>query len=880
MQENYLHSSIEKKCQIKWQESKVFEVKEDSPLPKMYCMPMLPYPSGKLHMGHARNYTITDVLSRFYKYNGYNVLHTIGWDAFGLPAENAAMKSKVAPAAWTYQNIANMKEQLNNMGLSFDWSREIATCTPEYYRWQQWLFVQLYKSGVIYRKSGMVNWDPVDQTVLANEQVVDGKGWRSGATVEKKEIPMYYFGITQYAEQLLTDLDQLDGWPEQVRTMQKNWIGKSRGMEVTFAGNDKHAGLTVFTTRPDTLMGVTYVAISAEHPLAEQALAVNPELAAFIHECKSGGVSEAELSTQEKKGVFSGLYVTHPLNNEQIPVWIANYVLMNYGTGAVMAVPAHDERDFEFANKYNLAKKMVICPAEYFAEYSLIASFEDQEKFLLGKLATENKDSYTDYGIVINSGKYDGMNFEQVFAALETELSQREIGQVKINYRLRDWGISRQRYWGCPIPIIHCEHCGDVLVPESDLPVRLPEDLIPDGSGNPLNKDSRFTQCVCPECGADARRETDTMDTFVDSSWYFLRYTCPDSHGAMLDERVKHWAPVDQYVGGIEHAILHLLYARFFYKALRDLGLVNGDEPFKNLLAQGMVLAETFYRQNPNGSKDWFSPMDVEVVKDGKGNILKSIYKGDGQEVQYGGIEKMSKSKNNGIDPDEIIAKYGADTARLFVMFASPPEQTLDWSDTGIEGSNRFIRRVWRMVFEHAQLGLVSKYASGDLTPEQKKLRTQLHQTIAKVTNDIGVRKQFNTAIAAIMELLNSYSKVELNDESGRALSQELLEAVIMMLSPITPHVCEVLWNELRPNSEILAQDWVKVDPLALEVDEVEMVIQVNGKLRGKIMVAKGLTKDQIEAMAMLNPNVQKFIEGQVIKKMIIVPSKLINIVV
>lgn len=880
MQENYLHSSIEKKCQIKWQESKVFEVKEDSPLPKMYCMPMLPYPSGKLHMGHARNYTITDVLSRFYKLNGYNVLHTIGWDAFGLPAENAAMKSKVAPASWTYQNIANMKEQLNNMGLSFDWSREIATCTPEYYRWQQWLFVQLYKNGVIYRKSGMVNWDPVDQTVLANEQVVDGKGWRSGAPVEKKEIPMYYFGITQYAEQLLTDLEQLDGWPEQVRTMQKNWIGKSRGMDVVFAGNEKHEGLTVFTTRPDTLMGVTYVAISAEHPLAEHALSINPELATFINECKSGGVSEAELATQEKKGVFSGLYVTHPLNNEQVPVWIANYVLMNYGTGAVMAVPAHDERDFEFASKYNLAKKMVICPTEEFAEYSAINSSEAQEKFLIDKLAAGNKESYTDYGVVINSGKYNGMNFEEIFAALETELVGRGIGQVKTNYRLRDWGISRQRYWGCPIPIIHCEHCGDVVVPESDLPVRLPEDLIPDGSGNPLNKDLRFTECVCPECGADARRETDTMDTFVDSSWYFLRYTCPDSHGAMLDERVKYWAPVDQYVGGIEHAILHLLYARFFYKALRDLGLVNGDEPFKNLLAQGMVLAETFYRQNPNGSKDWFSPMDVEVVKDGKGNILKSIYKGDGKEVQYGGIEKMSKSKNNGIDPDEIIAKYGADTARLFVMFASPPEQTLDWSDTGIEGSNRFIRRVWRLVFEHTQLGLVNKYTSGDLSAEQKKLRTQLHQTIVKVTNDIGVRKQFNTAIAAIMELLNSYSKVELLDESGRALSQELLEAVIMMLSPIIPHVCEVLWGELCPGSEILAQNWVKVDPLALEVDEVEMVIQVNGKLRGKIMVAKGLTKDQIEAMAKLNPNVQKFIDGQVIKKMIVVPSKLINIVV
>lgn len=862
MQENYSHSSIEKKCQAKWRDSKVFEVNEGSDKPKMYCMPMLPYPSGKLHMGHVRNYTITDVLARFYKLSGYNVLHTIGWDAFGLPAENAAMKSKVAPAAWTYQNIANMKAQLENMGLSFDWSREIATCTPEYYHWQQWLFVQLYKNGVIYRKSGVVNWDPVDQTVLANEQVIDGKGWRSGATVEKKEIPMYYFGITQYAEQLLADLEQLDGWPEQVRTMQKNWIGKSRGMEVTFAGAGAHDGLTVFTTRPDTLMGVTYVAISAEHPLAEVAVANKPELAEFIQECKLGGVSEAELATQEKKGMFSGLYVIHPLTNEQVPVWIANYVLMNYGTGAVMAVPSHDERDFEFATKYDLPKKVVIKPVKDTDGYQ------------------PETTAYTDYGILVNSGKYDGMTFEQVFAALETELAEKNIGQVKTNYRLRDWGISRQRYWGCPIPIIHCEHCGDVPVPEQDLPVRLPEDLIPDGSGNPLNKDERFTKCVCPKCGADARRETDTMDTFVDSSWYFLRYTCPDSHNAMLDERVKYWAPVDQYVGGIEHAILHLLYARFFYKALRDLGLVAGDEPFKNLLTQGMVLAETFYRQNPNGSKDWFSPMDVEVIKDGKGNIIKATYKGDGMEVQYGGIEKMSKSKNNGIDPDEIISQYGADTARLFVMFASPPEQTLDWSDSGIEGANRFIRRIWRMVFEHTQQGVVAKYTTGDLTTEQKKLRTQLHQTIAKVTNDVGVRKQFNTAIAAIMELLNAYSKVAFVGDNGRALSQEVLEAVIIMLSPIAPHVCEVLWSELCPNSELLEQAWVVVDPKALDVDEVEMIIQVNGKLRGKIMVAKSLTKEQIEEMAKQNPNVQKFIDGQVIKKIIVVPNKLINIVV
>ena len=861
MQENYTHSLTEKKAQAKWRDSKVFEVNEQSNLPKMYCMPMLPYPSGKLHMGHVRNYTITDVLSRFYKLNGYNVVHPIGWDAFGLPAENAAMKSGVAPAAWTYQNIANMKTQLNNMGLSFDWSREIATCTPEYYRHQQWLFVQLYKKGVIYRKNGIVNWDPVDQTVLANEQVIDGKGWRSGATVEKKEIPMYYFAITQYAEQLLADLEQLDGWPEQVKTMQRNWIGKSRGMDVTFAGCDGHDGVTVFTTRPDTLMGVTYVAISAEHPLAETALKYKPELAEFIQECKMGGVSEAELATAEKKGVFSGLYVINPLNDEKVPLWIANYVLMNYGTGAVMAVPAHDERDFEFATKYNLPKKAVIKPLGADSSY-------DPETA-----------AYTEYGILINSGKYDGMTFDEVFAALEQELTERKIGSVKVNYRLRDWGISRQRYWGCPIPIIHCEHCGDVPVPENDLPVILPEDLVPDGSGNPLNKDQRFTSCVCPECGAKARRETDTMDTFVDSSWYFLRYTCPDSH-VMLDERVNYWAPVDQYVGGIEHAILHLLYARFFYKAIRDLGLVNGDEPFKNLLTQGMVLAETYYRQNPNGSKDWFSPLDVEISKDNKGNIIRAVYKGDGKEVIYGGIEKMSKSKNNGIDPDEIIAKYGADTARLFVMFASPPELTLDWSDTGIEGANRFIRRVWRIVFEHQQYGLSDKYSSGELTLEQKKLRTQLHQTIVKITNDIGVRKQFNTAIAAVMELLNAYSKVAFTGENGRALSQEILEAVVIMLSPIAPHVCDALWSELRPGTELLEQSWPQVDPSALDVDEVEMVIQVNGKLRGKIMVAKALSKPEIEALAMQSPNVQKFIDGQAIKKLVVVPNKLINIVV
>ncbi len=863
MQENYIHDQIEKKAQAKWLDTKVFEVKEDSIKPKMYCMPMLPYPSGKLHMGHVRNYTITDVLARYYKLNGYNVAHTIGWDAFGLPAENAAMKSKVAPASWTYQNIANMKAQLMNMGLSFDWSREIATCTPEYYRWQQWLFVQLYKNGIIYRKNGIVNWDPVDQTVLANEQVIDGKGWRSGATVEKKEIPMYYFAITKYAEQLLADLDQLNEWPEQVKTMQRNWIGKSRGMEVIFGGCDGYDGISVFTTRPDTLMGVTYVAVSAEHPLAEAALKLNPELHDFIHECKMGGVSEAELATAEKKGKFSGLYVIHPLTGDKVPVWIANYVLMSYGTGAVMAVPAHDERDFEFATKYGLPKKVVVRPLNEDVNYN------------------PEKMAYTEYGILVNSGKYDGMTFDQVFNLLSEELAQKGIGEVKTNYRLRDWGISRQRYWGCPIPIIHCSSCGDVPVPEADLPVLLPEDLIPDGSGNPLCKDERFLHVNCPKCGMPARRETDTMDTFVDSSWYFLRYTCPDSDKAMLDERVNYWAPVDQYVGGIEHAILHLLYARFFYKALRDLGLVTGDEPFKNLLTQGMVLAETYYRQNPNGSKDWFSPLDVEVVKDGKGNVISATYKGDGKPVVFGGIEKMSKSKNNGIDPDEIIAKYGADTARLFVMFAAPAEQTLDWSDTGVEGANRFIRRLWRLVYEHKQNGLWEKYTTGELTSEQKKLRTFLHQSINKISYDMGVRKQFNTVIAAIMELLNSYTKTDLEGDTGRALAQELLENSVIMLSPIAPHVCDALWSELRPNdSELLNQAWPKADPKALEVDEVEMVVQVNGKLRGKIMVDKSLTKEQVEDLAKENPNVQKFIEGQTVKKIIVVPNKLINIVV
>ncbi len=860
MQENYIHNQIEKKQQNKWQINKVFEVKEDSSKPKYYCLSMFAYPSGRLHMGHVRNYTIGDVLARFHKMQGYNVLQPFGWDAFGLPAENAALKGGVPPAKWTYQNIAYMKNQLQSLGIAADWSRELATCTPEYYRWQQWFFIQLYKKGLIYRKNGVVNWDPVDHTVLANEQVIDGKGWRSGATVEKKEIPMYYFKITDYAEELLSGLDDLAGWPDAVKIMQRNWIGKSQGMEVTFPHAHGADGIKVFTTRPDTLMGVTYVAISAEHPVVAEALAIKPEIAEFIAECKHGSVSEASIAVEEKKGIFSGLYVAHPITGEQIPVWIANYVLMNYGTGAVMAVPAHDERDFEFATKYNLAIKQVISPAD-------------------GSLATLDK-AYTERGVLCNSGQFDGMNFDEAFIAIEAELCAKNLGAGKVVYRLRDWGLSRQRYWGCPIPIIHCDSCGDLPVPEEQLPVRLPEDVIPDGAGSPLAKMPEFYETNCPQCGQKARRETDTMDTFVDSSWYYARYASHDCNVAMLDERANYWAPVDQYIGGVEHAILHLLYARFFHKAMRDIGLVNSAEPFKGLLSQGMVLANTFYRQYPDGKKDWYNPSDVTMLTDDKGNVISAQLKSDGKDVIYGGMEKMSKSKNNGVDPHEIIAQYGADTARLFTMFASPPELSLEWVDSGVEGANRFIRRVWRMVFEQHKRGVVSKYVASELNSTQKKLRAQLHQTINKVTDDIQRRKQFNIAIASVMELLNSYSKFEIVTEVDISLAQELLETVVLLLSPIIPHVCEELWKNLRPQTELLDQVWPIVDNSALDVDELEMIVQVNGKLRGKLMVDKSMSREEIEVLAKENTNVQKFIEGSVIKKVIIVPGKLINIVI
>ncbi len=860
MQENYNFNTIEKQQQQYWSQNKSFVVGEKSPKPKYYCLSMFAYPSGKLHMGHVRNYTIGDVIARFYKMKGYNVLQPFGWDAFGLPAENAALQSNEPPKKWTYQNIDYMRSQLQSLGLAIDWSREFATCSPEYYRHQQWLFTQLYAKGIIYRKNGVVNWDPVDQTVLANEQVIDGRGWRSGAIVVKKEIPMYYFKITQYAEELLNDLDQLDGWPEQVKTMQKNWIGKSTGMNIHFPYADGDDQLIVYTTRPDTLMGVTYVAIAAEHPLAAIALKQKPELAEYIKQCRSGGVSEAELATQEKTGVFSGLYVIHPITKDKIPVWIGNYVLMNYGSGAVMAVPAHDERDFEFASKYNLPIKQVITP--------------NNGETLSFPLAS----AYIEKGILINSGSLDGLNFEQAFSHLEQLLKKQNLGEVKVNYRLRDWGISRQRYWGCPIPIIHCENCGDLPVPENQLPVLLPEDIVPDGSGSPLAKMTEFYKVSCPKCGNQARRETDTMDTFVDSSWYYARYASHDCNDKILDDRANYWCPVDQYIGGVEHAILHLLYARFFHKCLRDIGLVNSNEPFTNLLTQGMVLADTFYREDENGKKTWFNPMDVEVIVSGKEQT--AILKQDNKQVQIGGMEKMSKSKNNGVDPGTIISQYGADTARLFMMFAAPPELSLEWSDNGVEGSHRFIRKLWRIVFEHLEQKNLNSNAELELTQEQKKLRTQLHQTIAKVTNDIEIRQHFNTAIASVMELINNYGKVNCANPSGYKLSQELLEAVVIMLSPIIPHICSELWQNLCPGTNILEQAWRVADSTALEVDEIEMIVQVNGKLRGKIMVSKSLTKIQIEELATSNTNVQKFINQLTIKKIIVVPNKLINIVV
>jgi leucyl-tRNA synthetase len=812
MQQQYPFKDIEQTAQAYWEANQSFAASETSDKPKYYCLSMFPYPSGRLHMGHVRNYTIGDVLSRFHKMKGFNVMQPMGWDAFGLPAENAAIKHETAPAAWTYSNIEHMKTQLKQLGLGVDWSREIATCKPEYYKWEQWLFTELFKKGLIYKKTSTVNWDPVDGTVLANEQVIDGRGWRSGALVEKRDIPQYFMKITAYAEELLNDLDKLDGWPEQVKTMQRNWIGKSYGCEVEFPIVGQEGSLKVYTTRPDTLMGATYVAVAAEHALATQAAQNNPTLTDFIAECKRGSVAEADVATAEKKGMATGLFVIHPLNGEQLPVWVANYVLASYGEGAVMAVPAHDDRDFEFANKYSLAIKAVI------------------------KQTDDDTLPMTEHGVLFNSGAFDGLNFEQASDAISSALSAKNLGKKRTQYRLRDWGISRQRYWGCPIPIVHCASCGEVPVPAEQLPVVLPEDVVMDGVGSPIKKDPSFYETTCPTCGGKAARETDTLDTFFESSWYFARYASFDSNTAMVDERANYWLPVDQYVGGIEHAILHLLYARFFNKLMRDAGLIKNDEPFINLLTQGMVL------------------------KDGT---------------------KMSKSKGNTVDPQELIDLYGADTARLFMMFAAPPEQSLEWADSGVEGANRFLRRLWKAVYDHVTTGQISAYQTGDLTTELKNIRLQLHQTIEKVADDYARRHSFNTAISSVMELMNALAKIEGTDIVTRQVRQEVLQNVALLLSPIVPHICQAIWAELCPASHILEAGWPVADQSAMVQDTVDYVIQVNGKLRGSITVEKTESKETLEKLALEQPFVQKFIaENMTVRKIVVVPNKLINIVV
>ncbi len=873
MQEKYQPEEIEVAAQAFWNKTGAARAIEDVSKPKYYCLSMFPYPSGKLHMGHVRNYTIGDVLARFHKMLGFNVMQPMGWDAFGMPAENAAIQNNVPPAQWTYANIEYMKGQLKRLGFAIDWERELATCKPDYYRWEQWLFTRLYEKGLIYKRLGTVNWDPIDQTVLANEQVIDGRGWRSGALIEKREIPMYYMKITAYADELLADLDQLGGWPEQVKTMQKNWIGKSFGCDVGFPYDAVSIGregvLKVYTTRPDTLMGATYVAVAAEHALATQAAVNNPALAEFIEECKRGGVAEADMATMEKKGVPTGLYVVHPLNGEKLPVWVANYVLMGYGEGAVMAVPAHDERDYAFATKYALEIRMVIgSPAGAYAD-----------------VAAPWQEAYAEHGVCVNSGKYDGLDFQSAFDAIAADLAAKDLGEKKVQFRLRDWGISRQRYWGCPIPIIHCPSCGDVPVPDAQLPVVLPENVTVTGAGSPLAKMPEFYECSCPKCGGAARRETDTMDTFVESSWYFLRYCCPDNDQAMVDERVNYWCKggIDQYIGGIEHAILHLLYSRFWTKLMRDVGLFGGeklDEPFAHLLTQGMVVAPTFYREDASGKKDWINPADVDLTSDERGRPVGAILRSDGLPVVIGGTEKMSKSKNNGVDPQALIDQYGADTARLFIMFASPPDQSLEWSDAGVEGGFRFLKRLWRIVFEHVSGGLVAAYAGGELSAELKAFRRQLHQTIGKVADDYGRRKQFNTAIAAVMELLNAFTKLSEDSPLARAVKQEALEAAALMLYPIVPHVCEALYAELKPGQVAGVQSFPKVDEAALVQDEIELMLQVNGKLRGSLRVPAKADKAAVEAAALASEVAQKHLEGQAPKKLIVVPGRLVNIVI
>jgi leucyl-tRNA synthetase len=869
MQPQYDPKKIEGEAQAHWEHTRAFHAVEDPARQKFYCLSMFPYPSGKLHMGHVRNYTIGDVMSRFHRMRGYNVVQPMGWDAFGLPAENAAMANGVPPAKWTYDNIAYMKKQLRSLGFAIDWERELATCSPDYYRWNQWLFLRMLERGLVYKKTGTVNWDPVDQTVLANEQVIDGRGWRTGAVVEKREIPMYYMRITAYAEELLAALDSLIGWPERVKTMQANWIGKSHGVNIGFpyelAGESKV--LRVFTTRADTLMGATFCAVAAEHALAAHAAKSNPKLAAFVDECKHGSVMEADLAQLDKKGVPTGLFVTHPISGERIEVWVGNYVLMAYGEGAVMGVPGHDERDFAFAKKYGLPIKPVIDVDG--RPYSTDAW----------------QPWYADYGRCVSSGKYDGLDYQGAVDAIAADLKKKGLGDKQVTWRLRDWGISRQRYWGTPIPIIHCQNCGDVPVPDDQLPVVLPENLVPDGTGNPLAKTPSFVNCQCPKCDRPAKRETDTMDTFVDSSWYFIRYACPDQKKSMVDERVKYWMAVDQYIGGIEHAILHLLYSRFWTKVMRDLGLASVDEPFTRLLTQGMVLNEIFYRKSGEGRITYYNPADVELKFDDKGQRVAATLKSDGKPVESDGIGTMSKSKNNGVDPQELIDKYGADTARFFIMSTSPPEMTLLWSDSGVAGASRFLNRLWESAYEYQQTirpKLPARRVLGraELPEELAATRREVHLNLKQATFDV-MRSQFNTVTSACQKILNALRAAPSEPVAAHAeVFEEGLSILLLLLSPISPHISHYLWRELGFGEDILKSSWPETDARALEQDEIELVLQVNGKLRGHMRAPKSAGREQLERLALAHEAVTRFTEGQPVKKVVVVPGRLVNVVV
>lgn len=845
MQEQYNPQQLEARAQQYWQSQQSFRALEDDSKEKFYCLSMFPYPSGKLHMGHVRNYTIGDVIARYQRMLGKNVLQPMGWDAFGLPAENAAIKHGKPPAEWTRENIQYMKAQLERLGFGYDWERELATCDADYYRWEQWLFTRLVKKGLAYQKTATVNWDPVDQTVLANEQVIDGKGWRSGAPVEKRDIEQWFLKITDYAQELLDDLDQLPGWPEQVLTMQCNWIGRSEGVQMQFAIENSGDTLEIYTTRPDTLMGVTYVAVAAEHPLALQAAENNAGLAAFIAECKQGGISEAEIETMEKKGYPLGIQAIHPVSGEAVPVYAANFVLMGYGTGAVMAVPAHDQRDWEFAEKYGIPKKQVIfCP-------------EGQE-------CSIKESAFTQKGILANSAPFDGLTSEAAFDAIAGWLEEHDKGGKQVNFRLRDWGVSRQRYWGCPIPMV--TRADGSVVPNEKLPVRLPEDVIVDGSGSPLKRMPEFY-----ELADGAQRETDTFDTFFESSWYYARYCCPNADDSMLDERAKYWLPVDQYIGGIEHAILHLLYARFFNKLMRDEGLLENDEPFTKLLTQGMVVAETYYRENTDGSKAWFNPADIDVERDDKGRVTQAIYREDGQPVVAGGVEKMSKSKNNGVDPQTLIDTYGADTVRLYAMFTAPPDQSLEWSDEGVEGAHRFLRRLWVLAVR-LQNNKAGGHGSG-----LENIRREIHQNLQKALFDYE-RQQYNTVVSACMSMVNALNKLG-DTKTEHDLLREGLGIVLRLLAPIAPHISHCLWTDLGYGKDILFAGLPQVDKDALKQESIEIVVQVNGKVRAKLEVAADADKQTVETLALESPNVQRFIEGKKVRKVILVPGKLVNIV-